>query len=504
MPDVLSNETGSETVTFSDPLARLSVIATCFNPGGHFHGFMMCVTLAVSFTADHFELWPRRGGGGLMKRVRRRGHQRRGFRGALAIAGAPILAAGLLTGCGSDSGPPVLTWYAMPDNGGAASRAQECADASGGAYRVSIETLPANATGQREQLVRRLAAGDTSIDVISVDVVYTAEFANAGFLRPYTEEEKGRLTSGMLPAPVETGMWKDQLFAAPFKTNAQLLWYRKSLAQAAGVDPTSPSFTWDDMIKAAATQEKTIASQGARYEGYMVWINALVLSGGGEILQDAEAGRNAKPSLASPAGEKAAEIIGNIARSPAAPADLSNAQEEQARATFQGDRGMFMVNWPYVLAAARGAAEEGTLGQEVVDDIGWARYPRVFPDQPSAPPLGGANLGIGAYSEHPEESVALVECVNALDKATQYMLDEGEPSPYAASYDDAEVRENYPNADLIRESVADGGPRPLTPFYVDVSGSIFQSWHPPAGVTNETPQQTDTFMADVLSGRRLL
>ncbi|CAN5184528.1 ABC transporter substrate-binding protein [soil metagenome] len=428
----------------------------------------------------------------------------RGSRRALALAGAPVLAAGLLTGCGSDSGPPMLTWYAMPDNGGAATRAQQCADASGGAYRVSIETLPANATGQREQLVRRLAAGDTSIDVISVDVVYTAEFANAGFLRPFTAEETSRLTAGMLPAPVETGMWKDQLFASPFKTNAQLLWYRKSLAATAGVDPTSPGFTWDEMIKAAVGQDKTIASQGARYEGYMVWINALVLSGGGEILQDAEAGRNAKPSLASPAGQKAAEIIGNIARSEAAPADLSTAQEEQARATFQGDQGMFMVNWPYVLAAARGAAEDGSLPQAVVDDIGWSRYPRVSPDRPSAPPLGGANLGIGAYSEHPDESVALVECVNALEKATQYMLDEGEPSPYAASYDNPEVRENYPNADLIRESIAEGGPRPLTPFYVDVSGSIFQTWHPPSSVTNETPAKTDEFMADVLSGRRLL
>jgi len=58
---------------------------------------------------------------------------------------------------------------------------------------------------------------------------------------------------------------------------------------------------------------------------------------------------------------------------------------------------MFMLNWPYVLAAARGAAEEGSLPQAVVDDFGWARYPRVYPDQPSAPPLGGANLGIGAY-----------------------------------------------------------------------------------------------------------
>ena len=67
---------------------------------------------------------------------------------------------------------------------------------------------------------------------------------------------------------------------------------------------------------------------------------------------------------------------------------------------------MFMLNWPYVLAAARSAAEAGTLDQAVVDDIGWARYPRVFADRPSAPPLGGANLGVGAFSKHPDQAVA--------------------------------------------------------------------------------------------------
>lgn len=440
-----------------------------------------------------------------MKRFHQRDHQGlRHARKATALITSPLVAAALLTGCGSSANGRELTWYVNPDNGGAAKRAQECADASGGRYTVRMETLPTNATQQREQLVRRLAARDSSIDVISLDVVYTAEFANAGFLRPFSADEQSRLTAGMLPAPVETGMWKDTLYGAPFKSNAQLLWYRKSLAAAAGVDPTNPSFTWDEMIKAAVAQGKTVAEQGARYEGYMVWVNALVASGGGEILSDAEAGKNAKPGLAGPAGEKAAEIIGGLARSSAAPADLSTAQEEQARATFQGERGMFMLNWPYVLAAARSAVKEGTLDQSVVDDIGWARYPRVFPDHPSAPPLGGTNLAVGAYSQHAAEAVALVECVNALAKATQYMLDEGEPSPYAASYDDSAVREKYPNADLIRESIGEAGPRPLTPFYVDVAGSVIQTWHPPESVTAETPKRTDTFMADVLGGRRLL
>lgn len=84
------------------------------------------------------------------------------------------------------------------------------------------------------------------------------------------------------------------------------------------------------------------------------------------------------------------------------------------------------------------------------------------------------------------------------------MLDEGEPSVYAASYDDPAVRKAYPNADLIRASIQDAGPRPITPYYVDVAGSIINTWHPPASVNEDTPTVTDEFMADVLQGRRLL
>lgn len=417
---------------------------------------------------------------------------------------AGALAAAALTGCSQQSGTPTLTWFINPDNGGQAEFAQECADASGGAYKVRIETLPNDATAQREQLVRRLAAKDSSIDVMSLDVIYTAEFANAGFLLPYSEQDAAQMTQGMLAAPIETGMWKGTLYAVPFKSNAQLLWYRKSLVKEAGVDPTAENFTWDDMQKAADKMGKKISEQGARYEGYMVWINALILSGGGQILTDPEAGQDAIPSMAGKAGTKAAEIVSTLANSQAAPADLSVAQEEQGRAVFQTDDGMFMLNWPYVLAAARAAVEEGTLDQAVVDDIGYARYPRVFADMASKPPLGGVNLSVGAFTKYPDLAMALVKCASTPQHATQYMLDEGEPSPYAASYDNPEVRKAYPNADLIRESINDAGPRPITPYYVDVAGSIINTWHPPAAVNDNTPAETDEFMSDVLQGRRLL
>src|SRR5690606_1209633 len=265
---------------------------------------------------------------------------------------------------GDDSSTPTLTWYINPDNGGQATLAAECSEASGGAYRISTQVLPNDATAQREQLVRRLAASDSSIDLMSLDPVFVAEFANAGYLMPVTDPaDVEQVTADVLPAALETAYWDDQLVATPFWANTQLLWYRESVAQAAGIDPTSPDFTWDQMIDVAEAQGKTVAVQGNRYEGLMVWINALVESGGGQIIENAEAGDEAVPTVASPAGDAAADIVGRLARSSAAPPGLSTATEEEARSTFQGSSGGFMVNWPYVYAAAQTAVEAGALDQ---------------------------------------------------------------------------------------------------------------------------------------------
>jgi multiple sugar transport system substrate-binding protein len=432
--------------------------------------------------------------------------RQRGVRGRrLAVAAAFALSSVLLAACGAESSTPTLNWYINPDNGGQARLAEKCAAASNGAYQVTIQTLPNDASSQREQLVRRLAAKDTSIDVMSLDPPFVAEFANAGFLRPFSKEDEATFTDGVLKGPLETTYWNKQLVAAPFWANTQLLWYRKAAVKAAGVDPTAPDFTWDQMIKAAEAQRKVIGVQANRYEGYMVWINALVVSAGGEIVGNVEAGKNATPEINSPAGDAAAKIVGGLARSSAAPPAMSTAGEEESRSTFQGDSGMFMVNWPYVYAAAKGDVESGATKQSVVDDIGWARYPEVMTGEASRPPLGGINLAIGAFTKYPQQALDLVKCATSLKSNIDYMLDAGNPAAKRAAYDDPKVREAFPMASLIRDSIDDAGARPVTPYYNDVSTSVQGTWHPATSVeAPQTPEETATFMTEVLQGKRLL
>ncbi|MGE3622207.1 MAG: extracellular solute-binding protein [Acidimicrobiia bacterium] len=375
----------------------------------------------------------------------------------------------LLPACGGDDGgTPTLTWYYNPDNGGVAEVARQCTEAAGGAYRIETSVLPNDATNQREQLVRRLAAEDDSIDLMSLDVVFVPEFANAGFLRPFTDDEAEELTEGILEAPIESATFDDVLYAAPFHANTQLLWYRRSVAERAGLDLDDGPVTWAQIVEAARETDTTVAVQANRYEGYMVWINALVLSGGGEILDDPEAGRDVSLTLDSDAGRAAAEVIRSVAG--VAPPDLDTATEEPSRTAFLADDGGFLVNWPYTLGASEGS--------DAHDDIGWARYPEVVEGEPSAPPLGGIHIGVGAFSRHPDLAVEATRCITSVEGQTTYMTITGNPAAAAAVYDDPEVQEQFPMADLIRESIDDAGPRPLSPFYNDISTATVDVFHP--------------------------
>ena len=106
-------------------------------------------------------------------------------------------------------------------------------------------------------------------------------------------------------------------------------------------------------------------------------------------------------------------------------------------------------------------------------------------DKPSAPPLGGINLAIGNFTKHPEEALAAAKCITSPESNAQYMVESGNPAARAAAFDDPEVRKAFPMADLIRDSINDAGPRPITPYYGDVSTSVQRTWHPPASVTAE-------------------
>src|SRR5579863_8847449 len=139
-----------------------------------------------------------------------RGGRGRGSRGLAGLASAALVSS-VLAACGTSSagtGPVVLNFYLYPDGSGATQQAiKNCDSQSHGAYTISYQQLPSASDGQRQQLVRRLAAHDGSLDILGLDVTWEPEFAQAGWIVPWTGTFKAQAEDGTIKPALQTATW---------------------------------------------------------------------------------------------------------------------------------------------------------------------------------------------------------------------------------------------------------------------------------------------------------
>jgi multiple sugar transport system substrate-binding protein len=390
----------------------------------------------------------------------------RSWRRGLVLA----LAATTLAGCGgasaaSTGGPPTLNWYIFHDvSGSFPADAAACSAASNGEYNIRIQELPTAADGQRQQLVRRSAAKDSSLDILGLDVVWEAEFSEAGWIVPWTGARRQQVEQDAVKAALDTAIWKGQLVAAPFNSNTQLLWYRKDLVP-------HPPRTWAEMIsQAEALARHYIEIQGASYEGYTVWVNAMIASAGGQVLSD-----DGQRVVLGPAAERGVAIIGQLARSPAADPSLGVQMDDQNRLAFETGKAAFEINYPFVYPSAR------TDVPAIANQMGWAEYPRVDAGLPSRPPVGGVDLAVSAFSRHQQQAFDAITCLRDRANQLRNAVQDGLPPTLASPYGDPRlINGGYPFAAQILDSLQRGGVRPKTPAYQSVSIAISTTLHPPS------------------------
>ena len=389
------------------------------------------------------------------------------MRAETTLAGVTLcwLVLAILSGCSERSpGPPELHWYVFDERSGAFEQAAAaCSDSAEGRYRIEMIPLPSGADQQREQLVRRLAAGDTDIDLIGMDVIWTAEFAAAGWILPWPETLAREMRKGRLASSLESGSYRQQLWALPFTTNTQLLWYRDDRV-------ATPPKTWDELFVLADQLGPlgTIEAQGERYEGLTVFFVSLLASAGGSVLT--EDGRDV--SLEPGPTRQALEVMRRLANSPQADPALATSRENEARLAFETGRPSFMLNYTFVWPSAESNAPE------VARNMAWARWPAVDAERPSRVTLGGINLGIGAFSPHSKLAFEAATCIAG--EANQRLAANvgGMPPTLTALYDDPQVRKTFPFAELLRETLQDAVQRPQTPLYADLSLAISHTLHP--------------------------
>ena len=400
-----------------------------------------------------------------------------------ASAAGVAMACTTLAACSSASGatgPVTLNFYSFNDPSGAVATAvTNCSKQSNGKYTITYNKLPAAADDQRLQMARRLAAQDSSMDILGLDVTWEAEFSEAGWILPWTGTYKQQAEAGTLKVPLQTATWKGQLVAVPYNSNTQLLWYRDDLVK-------TPPTTWDQMIADAEQLAKEgkphlIEIQGAQYEGVTVWFNTLVASAGGSILTPSSA--NAAPSQA---WITALGTMKKLATSVAADPSLGVQMEDQNRLAMEAGTAAFELNYPFVYPSMK------TLQPELFKHFKWALYPGVTANEPARVTIGGIDLAISKYSPHPDLAFQAALCLR--DKPNQLIAatEGGLPPTLESLYSDPALFPDYPFHAEILSSLQNASVRPQTPAYQSVSIVISHHVSPPAGID---PPATEQAMA---------
>nr|CRL78789.1 extracellular solute-binding protein [Mycolicibacterium malmesburyense] len=447
-----------------------------------------------------------------------RGSRRR--LGAAAVAA--LTTASVLTACGSDSGGIVINYYTPANEAQTFTAvAERCNDELGGRFRIQQISLPKSADDQRLQLARRLTGNDRSLDVMALDVVWTAEFAEAGWALPLSDDPSGRAEadarSNTLPGPLQTATWQDKLYAAPITTNTQLLWYRADLM-------SEPPATWDDMVAEATRLHAEggpswIAVQGKQYEGLVVWFNTLLESAGGQVLSDdGQTVTLTDTPEHRAATVKALQIIKNVATAPGADPSVTQTDETTARLALEQGKAALEVNWPYVLPSLLENAIKGGVSflplnkdpalADAINDVGtfspsdeqfevafeasrkvlgFAQYPGVQSDEAAKVTIGGLNLAVAKTTQHKAEAFEAIRCLRNVENQRYTSIEGGLPAVRTSLYSDPAFQAKYPQYEIIREQLTNAAVRPATPQYQAVSTRISTTLAP---ITDIDPERT--------------
>jgi multiple sugar transport system substrate-binding protein len=322
--------------------------------------------------------------------------------------------------------------------------------------RVEQRATP-DAADQRHQLyVQWLNAGASDPDILQLDVVWTPEFAAAGWILDLDRFRPA--TDSFFPATVAANRWNGRIYALPWFVDVGMLYWRTDLVAHA---PASIAELEGEAGRAMREHGLPygLVWQGARYEGLVAVFSEYLGGFGGRIL---EQGRVLVDSPAAVAALTA--MRDEIYRERIVPPNALTWHEEEARFAFQNGEAAFMRNWPYAYALMQGSAASRVAGHYAV-----AAMPAAPGGRPTAT-LGGAQLAINANSDHPEAAWAVIEYLTRPEQMLERARVVGQFPTRPALYDDPALARalTIPPAQA-RTVIEHAVPRPVTPVYTELS-----------------------------------
>ena len=322
---------------------------------------------------------------------------------------------------------------------------------------VELRVTP-DAADQRHQLyVQWLNARAPDPDVLQLDIIWTAEFAAAGWILPLDGFAPD--VDDFLPAALAASRWRGALYGVPWFVDVGLLYWRTDLFDA---PPNSLVELRQAARRArdAGTTRFGLVWQGARYEGLVtVFLEHLGAFGGAII--DAQG----RVVVDEPEAIRALTFMCDAVTADGfVPPSVLTWQEEQVRFAFQNGDAAFMRNWPYAWALLQDGSRSRVESRFAV-----APFPAGEDGRPTAA-LGGAQLAVNAHSANPALSWDLVTFLTAPEQMLERARLAAQLPARRSLYDTAALAEALPiPLHQVRQALDAAAPRPVSPVYTEIS-----------------------------------
>ncbi len=390
----------------------------------------------------------------------------------LAVVAA--LAIGFAVLPASAQTPVTLTWSTLATGGPIVSDvyraiAQQYERQNPG-VRVNLQIQPGTSGEQLSRYVTLFAAKDSSVDVISIDVIWPAQMVAAGWLAPLDQWFTRERREEYLPGGIRANTIGGKIYGIPWYADAGLLYYRKDLLEKHRARVPQ---TWDEMI---TTSQRIVAAennpalggflyQGARIEALACFFFEILWSNGGDII---DAG--GKVIVDNGKGLEALNfMLDLVRRHRVTPPGVTTLPTDDTRAIFQDGRFVFLRNWTYAYGLFQGE------GSNVVGKVGIAPLPRGSVGGASA--LGGWQLAVSNFSRNKEAAYRLVEFLAGSVAQKSMAVQLSTVPTRKDTFEDTIVKQRSPHYPDMLKVVLTARPRPQTADYPRLSSIVQTNLH---------------------------
>ena len=408
-------------------------------------------------------------------------------------APAASSAAGASTAPSAPGGAAVkVTWFAGRDPASYNPKVVDAFNKLGLGITIDYQEQGATTTDLKDKFTTVASAKDPSCDIVSADVPFVPEFAAAGWTSDLESYFPAADREAFYPGTIAGVTYDKKVYAMPWYNNGPGHFYRKDLLQTAGVQPPKTYAQLIEVAKKVQTTDVagylTLVSQSE--QGVITWLEFLWGLGGDMMDKDL----NVVLDKDGKGAEAFQFLLDLVYKDKVLPEFTVQAKATTDTAfPFRDGKGAMIRAW-YTAVAQFNEANGVSNGK-------WDVVP--LPSKDGAAPgpgcLGTWNLAISKFSKNPKQAFEAIKWLTSADQQRDRSLALGFLPARSAVFDVPEIKTKYPYVETLKASLAELKPRPVTPFYSEMSANVLQPNVGAVMVRQKTPDQA---IKDISTGLR--